>query len=75
MDREPISPERIHAWQIAIGARWEPWEVKLLRRLSTEYLAECRRAEDPHCLAPYMPPRRTAEDLAAEERQLRSVLG
>lgn len=75
MDREPVSWERMRAWQEMTGTRLKPWEAKLLQRLSVEYLAECRRAEEPHCLPPYMPAHRSEQQKAAELRRLESVLG
>lgn len=40
-------------WQIGIGVRYAPWQLRLLRRLSAEYLIELHRAEAPDALPPW----------------------
>lgn len=55
MGEVPLSSGELQAWQEQSGIELRPWEFRLLRRLSREYLAECHRAEKPDCPAPYMP--------------------
>jgi len=74
MGAGPISWLTIDAWKRATGVPIEPWEARLLRRLSSAYLAESRRAEAEAC----PPPWRTAisaREREADEAALRSLLG
>lgn len=48
----PISHQEILAWQTNTGICLEPWEVRIVRRLSFEWIAESRRAEDPDSTEP-----------------------
>lgn len=74
MGMAPISWSEMDAWQRRTGAVIEPWEVRLLRRLSTAYLAEGRKAESESCPAPWWTGV-TAREREIEEAALRSVLG
>jgi hypothetical protein len=74
MGQGPISWREIDAWAARTFAQVSAWEVRLLRRLSTEYLAEIHQAEDPSRPAPWWPSILQV-DHEANERQLRSVLG
>lgn len=58
-----------------IGAAPQAWEIKLLRRLSTEFLTESRKAESVNCPAPWEPEKPIVIDPTIEERRLRSILG
>ena len=58
----PISWATINAWQQAVMVTLPPWEARLLRRLSADYVAENRLAEDEG----RPPPWRT--DLTARDR-------
>jgi hypothetical protein len=58
----PISWATINAWQRAVMVTLPPWEARLLRRLSADYVAENRLAEDEG----RPPPWRT--DLTARDR-------
>lgn len=53
MGAAPISWQSIIAWQQAAGVRLTPWEARLLRKLSIEYLAEAKRAESENCPPPW----------------------
>lgn len=48
----PLTHSEINAWQQSSGVELAPWEARLLRRLSAEYLAETRRATDANCPEP-----------------------
>lgn len=39
-----LSPEAISGWATLNGIEWEPWEARLLYRLSREYHAETHQA-------------------------------
>jgi len=43
----------LRAWQQCAGIDLQPWEVRILRLLSSDYVAESKRAEKPDSLAPY----------------------
>lgn len=49
----PIDDTHIDAWQRNAGHRLTPWQARMLRRLSKEFAAEQRRAEDPAAEAPW----------------------
>lgn len=63
MGAAPLPYSEIEAWQRCSGVELQPWEARLLRRLSGDYLAECQRAETPDCPAPW-----TAEDAIERNR-------
>lgn len=70
----PISWQTINAWVDASSVAIAPWEKRLLRRLSLEYVAEGRRAESENCPPPWRT-EITSRERDAAEAQLRSVLG
>lgn len=74
MGAAPLSWREIDAWCNRTGVDLDPWEARLLRKLSAEYLAESRRAEDETCPPPWYngPSRREVETEAA---RLTMVLG
>lgn len=74
MDRVALTYGDIRDLEVG-GTRVKPWEAKLLRRLSTEFLAESRKAESMNCPAPWVPDHVIVADPDLEERRLRSVLG
>lgn len=49
----PVTHEELRAWMDLTGIELQPWEVRFLRRLSHEYLAESRKAEKRDCPAPW----------------------
>lgn len=49
----PLTFQELQAWQSQVGIELEPWEVKILRSLSLDYLNESREAEDPYRPPPY----------------------
>jgi hypothetical protein len=73
VDNAPVSWPTMESWQRQTGVTLEPWQAKLIRRLSIEYLAEMRRAREPDCPAPWggMTPDRRA----AVEAKLRAAFG
>lgn len=74
MGAAPVSWSTIGAWQSVTGIELAPWEARLLRQLSVEYLAEGRRAESESCPPPWRAPV-TAREREVEEEQLRMLLG
>jgi hypothetical protein len=61
----------LEAWQRNVGIELEPWEGRLLRRLSGEYASMRHKAEKPDCPAPYTLVTVEAQDrVAAQFRAL-----
>lgn len=48
----PVTQQEIAAWQANTGIRLTAWEVKAIRRLSCEYVAEKAKAEKRDCPEP-----------------------
>lgn len=74
MGPAPLSWREIEAWQRLTNVQIAPWEARLMRKLSLEYLAESRRAESENCPAPYRA-EVTQREREVEEATLRMVLG
>jgi hypothetical protein len=53
MGAGPVTFAEMAAWQAARGFELEPWEARLLRRLSVDYLAESHRATQRDCQPPW----------------------
>ena len=67
-----LTYQEIDAWARLNSINIQPWEVRCLRRLSTDYLTQARAAERSTCPAPATEARAaiTAADLRASMRQL-----
>jgi hypothetical protein len=74
MGAVPLSWREIDAWQRNTGTDLPPWEARLLRRLSSDYLAMSRKAEDENCPPPWNAPV-TDRERDSEVARLRMVLG
>lgn len=74
MGAGPLTWAEIVAWQQATSVTLAPWEARLIRRLSVEYLAESRRAESESAAAPWRT-ELTPQEREASEASLRMVLG
>jgi hypothetical protein len=74
MGAVPLSWGEINAWCDRTAVDLEPWEARLIRRLSAAYLAESHKADDENCPPPWAAPV-TAREIEIEEAQLRAVLG
>lgn len=74
MGAGPISWLTIDAWARRACIDLTPWEARLIRRLSVEYVAEQRRAESENCPPPWAWQVTDAEKQAAN-RALEMVLG
>ena len=74
MGAGPLSWREIDAWCNRTHIDLAPWESRLIRRLSVEYLAEGRRAESENCPPPWRA-EVTAEEVQTEVDRLRMVLG
>lgn len=74
MGAVPVSWLTIDAWQRVTGVAMTPWEARLIRRLSSDYLAMSRKAEDETCPPPWRAPV-TVQQRDSELDRLRMVLG
>jgi hypothetical protein len=70
----PLSWLTISQWCSLTNVDLQPWEARLIRRLSSTYLAESRLAENEHCPPPWRGVV-TQREREIEEAQLRAVLG
>lgn len=55
MSAIPVSFSELESWQRQTGICLQPWEVRLLRRLSFDYLSESHKAEEADCPPPWSP--------------------
>ncbi len=69
----PLSWREITAWQVATSIALPPWEARLIRKLSVEYLAESSRAKSEACPPPWTAPA-TVHDRKTEEMLLRNFM-
>ncbi|MCG2586488.1 hypothetical protein [Massilia sp. TS11] len=63
MGQDRLSVTEIESWQKQMGILLQPWEFRLLRRASGEYLAEAQRSEELGRPAPYEPELHPADNL------------
>jgi hypothetical protein len=70
----PLSWREIDAWCNRTGVDLPPWEARLIRQLSVEYLAESRRAESVNCPPPWRG-EVTRREREVELARLEMVLG
>jgi len=50
-----VDEERLQAWQSNTGIELLPWESRMLKRLSRDYLSEAHKAASPKCPPPWTP--------------------
>lgn len=53
MGSGPLTGTEIKDWQELLGIEFHPWESRLLRRLSSEYLDQSRAATKRDCPPPF----------------------
>lgn len=70
----PISWATLHSWQQVTGIRLPAWEARMMRKLSTAYLVESRKAEAETCPPPWRIAI-TARERDLEDQRLRALLG
>lgn len=78
MDVAAVGWSTIHNWRLETATPLPPWQARLIRRLSIDYVIEMRRARDPECQPPWVPStqeRRATVDakLRARVRQLQQM--
>lgn len=74
MGASPLSWQEISAWCERTGVDLSPWEARLIRALSVEYIGFSRRAEDENCPSPCRT-EVTQRERDTEQARLESVLG
>lgn len=66
----PIDWEEITAWQHLTGTDLSTWDARMLRHLSSVYVASYHKAEDPNCPPPWMPEQTSEKQLTRRLDQL-----
>jgi hypothetical protein len=74
MGSAPLPPSEIEAAQRVLGIQLQPWEARLLLRLSREYLQESHRATEQHCAPPWSDPASEKADLMATAARLEQAM-
>jgi hypothetical protein len=74
MGMVPLSWREINAWCDRTRVDLAPWEARLIRKLSTEYLAESRRAESENAPPPWQAVV-TKRERETEQALLEQLLG
>ncbi len=69
-----LSHQEIASWSGLIGIALQPWEVRLLRRLSAAYISEAREAEKPNHPPPWASPELAQAARIAQARKLREAM-
>jgi len=69
----PLTWLDLDAWQRCTGVRVQPWEARLLRRLSGDYLDELNNAEAHDAPAPWIP-ESTVERRTKVATHIRNIL-
>jgi hypothetical protein len=73
MGEIPLTWADLAAYQRGSGQDFAPWELRLIRRLSSEYLSESIRAKAPDARAPWIK-EVTAEQRSEVAQQMRDAL-
>lgn len=67
--------QMIAEWQSVMGVALLPWEAKILRRLSRDFVAQWHESRDPDCPPPYQDRKRMAQNRDAVSRKVGGILG
>jgi len=73
MDAAPVSWTTMRHWQEQTGIELPPWQARLIRRLSADYLDQSRKAREPDCPAPWG--QRTEEERHAISAKIKDLFG
>lgn len=73
MGKAALSPGWVAEWEAERGIRLEPWQRRLLRRLSGDYLAEGDRATKHDCPPPWQPSEMTPHSREVVSAKIKSV--
>jgi hypothetical protein len=66
----PLTRTELRAWQEDMGLELQPWESRILMRLSHDYLIQIQKARKPDCQAPYMKRQTMRAHVAAKVDEL-----
>ena len=69
----PLTHEEIRAWQSNTGVRLQPWEARLLRQLSMDYIVQMRNAEKADCPPPWSVAAGVVDRSSVTDRMLHSI--
>jgi hypothetical protein len=70
----PVDWQEIKAWQDATGVELSAWDAKVIRRLSSVYVAQYFDAGDPNCPPPWMPSQPSGERITKRLNSMISAL-
>jgi hypothetical protein len=74
MGSGPLMPSELESAQRLLGIQFQPWEARLLLRLSREYLEESHRATEENCAPPWSDPIAAQADQLATARRLEQAM-
>jgi hypothetical protein len=74
MGKSELSWGAIGEWAREIGIDLAPWQKRILRRLSRDYLNESERATKPDCPPPWQPEEMTPHSRELVGAKIMSVL-
>ena len=69
----PLTHEEIRAWQSNTGVWLQPWEARILRQLSMDYIVQMRDAEKADCAPPWSAVARAIDRASVADRMLHSI--
>ena len=69
----PLTHEEIRAWQSNTGVWLQPWEARILRQLSMDYIVQMRDAEKADCPPPWSAAARVVDRSSVTDRMLHSI--
>jgi hypothetical protein len=75
MGRAALSWRGLAVWQRETGISLEPWQKRLLRRLSGEYLHQGDKAEKFDCPPPWQPDEMTPHSREVVSAKIAAVFG
>jgi hypothetical protein len=74
MGSAPLTPPVIESAQRLLGIEFQPWEARLLLRLSREYLAESLKATKDGCPPPWVDSENAEADRIATAKRLEQAM-
>lgn len=74
MGAAPITHVEMRAWQDVTGIALQPWEIRILRRLSADYLDESHQAEKADYPPPWDPEEWSQEHREAVSKQVQMAM-
>jgi hypothetical protein len=74
MGPAPLSFQELEAWARCVPYGLQPWEFRMLRRLSIEWIVESQLAEDPNRAAPWGDGSLTDDELRAVASRLKAAV-